>query len=185
MVEVLDGVSPINRQDRNGGFLSAYIQVKFVVMGKEKTAEKKQARDLFVNSGLNFKEISPIVKVAPRHLSKWAKEDDWETQKAAQNITVEKLISNWYGILKNINDEIISNQKGIPTSAQTDQQSKIADAIFKLSRKNNLSMYHLVLKEFLEELQTIEPDAAKSYSSHMLDFLKRKANHLANDSKGR
>lgn len=152
-------------------------------MAAKKTDERKQARDLFVNSGLSFKDISLIVKVAPRHISKWANEDEWETQKQAANITVEKLIANWYGILKRLDDEIVTKQDGLPTPAQTDQLSKIADAIWKLSKKSNLSMYHLVLKEFLEELQVTDADDAKKFAPLMLDFLKRKAQHLANDFK--
>ena len=152
-------------------------------MGKLKTEERKQAADFFVNAGLTIKEISSIVKVAPRHISKWRDEDGWETQRTAKLITVEKLISDWYGILQNINAQIRDNQNGLPTSAQTDQQSKISDNIYKLSRKNNLSLYSTVLTEFLSELQTVDVEAAKILADYTLDFLKRKANKLKDDTK--
>ncbi len=183
MDEYFDHTGRLFRPYRKRLFYSAYNALKFVLMAAKKTEERKQARDLFVNSGLNFKEISLIVKVAQRHLSKWCKDDSWDTQKQAQNITVEKLIANWYGILKRLDDEIVTKQDGLPNPAQTDQLSKIADAIWKLSKKNNLSMYHLVLKEFLEELQVTDADDAKKFAPYMLDFLKRKASHLANDTK--
>lgn len=149
-------------------------------MGKQKTTERNQARDLFVNSGLSLKEAAAIVKVAPSHVGRWAKEDNWEVQKTAQQVTAEKIIAGWYGQLQKINEEIAKGD-GIPTNAQADQISKITDSIQKLSKKQNLSMYHTVLKEFLSELLTIDTDAAKTFGPHMLDFMKRKATQLSND----
>lgn len=148
-------------------------------MGKAKTEERKQARDLFVNSGLNLKECSAIVKVSELHLGKWAKEDEWQLQRTAQQVTAEKIIYGWYASLQAINTEINTNQKGIATSAQADQISKITDSILKLSKKNNLSMYHTVLKEFLSDLIAIDNDAAKTFGPYMLDFMKRKAAQLS------
>ncbi len=150
-------------------------------MGKAKTAEREQARDLFVNSGLLLKDIAAIVHVAASRLGKWAKEDNWELQKTAQQVTAGKIISGWYSSLQKINEEI-QKQGGLPTSAQSDQISKITDSIQKLSKKQNLSMYHTVLKEFLSELQLTDNDAAKKFGPYMLDFLKRKATQLKNDS---
>lgn len=149
-------------------------------MGKEKKAERNQARDLVVNSGLSLKDAAAIVKVSPSHVGKWAKEDDWELQRTAQQVTAEKIIAGWYAMISKINDEV-SKAGGIPTNAQADQISKITDSIQKLSKKQNLSMYHTVLKEFLNELMTIDTEAAKTFGPHMLDFIKRKANQLSND----
>ncbi len=149
-------------------------------MGKQKTEERNQARDLFVNSGLTLKEAAAIVKVAPSHVGKWAKEDKWEVQRTARLVTAEKIISGWYAQLSKINEDI-ANGDGYPTNAQADQISKITDSIQKLSKKQNLSMYHTVLKEFLNELIKIDTDAAKAFGSLMLDFMKRKATQLSND----
>jgi uncharacterized protein YjcR len=163
-------------------------------MGKQKTQERNQARDLYVNSGLSLKEAAAIVKVAPSHVGRWAKEDNWDVQKTAQQVTAEKIIAGWYAQLQKINEEvakgetkIIDDKKvevrvpGIPSNSQADQISKITDSIQKLSKKQNLSMYHTVLKEFLSELLTIDTEAAKTFGPHMLDFMKRKATQLSND----
>jgi ribosomal protein L17 len=150
-------------------------------MGKQKIAERKQARDLFVNSGLTLKECAAIVKATPAHVGKWAKEDKWDMQKSAQQVTSEKIIANYYGMLAKINNAIIATDDGVPTSAQADQISKITDSIYKLAKKNNLSMYYTVLKEFLNDLVNIDADAAKKFSDYLLDFFKRKASQLSND----
>lgn len=149
-------------------------------MGKPKTQEREQARDLFVNSGLLLKDIASIVNVAASRLGKWSKEDNWELQKTAQQVTAGKIISGWYSSLQKINEEISKNG-GLPTSAQSDQISKITDSIQKLSKKQNLSMYHTVLKEFLSELLLSDTDAAKLFGPKMLDFMKQKATQLSND----
>jgi len=149
-------------------------------MGKQKTEERKQARDLFVNNGLSLKECAAIVKTTASHVGKWAKEDNWQVQKAAQQVTAEKIIANYYGMLSKISEAIITGD-GVPTSAQADQISKITDSIYKLAKKNNLSMYHTVLKEFLNDLLSIDNEAAKKFSDYMLDFIKRKASQLSND----
>ncbi len=148
-------------------------------MGKAKTEERKQARDLFVNSGISLKECAAITKVSELHVGKWAKEDEWQLQRTAQQVTAEKIIYGWYANLQRINEEILK-QGGIATSPQADQISKITDSILKLSKKNNLSMYHTVLKEFLSDLIAIDNDAAKTFGPYMLDFMKRKAAQLSN-----
>ena len=153
--------------------------MKFVSMGKSKDAERKQARELYVNGSLTFKEIALIVKVAPAHIGRWAKEDGWDTQKSAQQVTSEKMIANYYAMLQKINKEVDDKHDGIPTTAHTDQISKLTDAIFKLNKKQSLSLYQQALKEFLEELHKNDVEAAKQFAPAMLDFLKRKAQQLA------
>jgi hypothetical protein len=147
-------------------------------MGKAKTAERAQARDLYVNSGITLKECAAIVKVSEARVGKWAEEDNWKLQQTAQQVTAEKIIAGWYANLQRINEEIIK-KGGIATNAQADQISKITDSIFKLSKKNNLSMYHTVLKEFLSDLITVDNDAAKTFGPFLLDFMKRKAAQLS------
>lgn len=148
-------------------------------MGIAKTEKKEQARDLFVNAGLQLKEIGKILTIPPQTLTKWSKAEEWELHKTAQQVTTGKIITGWYNSLKTIN-EAIAEQGGLPTNAQTDQISKIADAIQKLSKKENLSMYHTVLKEFLNDLLQIDTEAAKIYGPLMLDFMTRKATQLTN-----
>lgn len=150
-------------------------------MGKAKTQEREQARDLFVNSNLTLKEIATIVKVAPTRLSKWSGEDNWELQKTAQQVTSGKIIAGWYAQLQLINQQI-QLSGGIPSSAETDKISKLVDSIAKLNKKNNLSMYHTVLKEFLSDLVTKDNAASKTFAPLMLDFMKQKAQQLKNDS---
>jgi len=145
-----------------------------------KTKEREQAFDLFINTSLTLKEIAQMVKVSQNQIGKWAEADKWELSRTGKQNTSGQIIAGWYVQLKMINDEV-TKQGGIPTTAQSDTMSKIADNIQKLSKRQNLSMYYMVLKEFLKELMISNVDASKILAPLMLDFIKQKAQTLAND----
>lgn len=149
-------------------------------MGKQKTEEKQKAYDLFCNTNLTQKEIAGVINVSAQQLGKWISEGSWEMYRSAQQVTVEKLIHNYYLQLANINKEIAGNG-GVPNPKQSDTISKITDAIEKLRKKYNLSAYHQVLKEFVEWLVKVDMEQAKVFGLSMLEFLKEKARQLNND----
>lgn len=149
-------------------------------MGRAKTVERQQGQDLYVNTNLTLKDIAAMVKVSAAKVGQWAKEDNWEVQRTAKQNTAEKIIAGWYSQLQKINEEV-AKAGGIPSNADSDRISKITDSIQKLSKKQNLSMYHLVLKEFLQDLMSYDTDAAKKFSPFMLDFMKNKATQLSKD----
>lgn len=150
-------------------------------MGKEKTAEKQKAFDLFCNSDLNQKEISGIVHVSQQQISKWVTGENWDLHKTARRVTTEQLILDYYQQLAAINKEIKDKQSNIPTAGQTDMMNKIKDNISGLQKKYNLSAYHSVLKEFTEWIVKVNASDAKVFGPYMLDFLRHKAMQLSND----
>lgn len=121
-----------------------------------------------------------MVNVSAAKTGQWAKEDKWELQRTAKQNTADKIITGWYAQLQKLNEEV-EKQGGIPNTSQSDSMSKIADNIQKLSKKQNLSMYHAVLKEFLQDLMTIDAEASKKFAPYMLDFMKNKAVQLSKD----
>lgn len=149
-------------------------------MGRSKTAERQQGQDLFVNTNLTLKDIAAMINVSAAKVGQWAKADNWELQRTAKQNTAEKIINGWYAQLAAINKEVAENG-GMPNGLQSDSMCKITGNIEKLSKKQNLSMYHTVLKEFLNDLMTIDTDAAKKFGPYMLDFMKNKATQLSND----
>jgi hypothetical protein len=152
-------------------------------MANKKTQERLDAADLYINSTtLTYKHVAAIVGVSPKQIGAWAKEGDWELQRTATQVTVDKIIAGNYIQLAAIQKLIKDEQKGIPTSAQTDQQHKLADAIEKLKKKQNLSTYHLVLTEFAQSIAKSNLDAAKILAPIMLDFMRDKAKTIRDDS---
>jgi hypothetical protein len=154
-----------------------------IVMAKKKTQERIDAADLFINSStLTYKQVGAIVGVSPKQISIWSIEDDWETQRTAQQVTVDKIIAGYYIQIAAIQKQISIEQKGIPTAAQTDQQHKLSDAIEKLKKKQNLSTYHLAFTEFLKDLNNTNNEAAKKFAPLMLEFMKQKAKTIREDA---
>jgi len=152
-------------------------------MAKKKIQERVDAADLYINSGsLTLKQIALIVGISAKTIGEWAKEEDWDLQRTAQQVTVDKIIAGNYMQLAAIQRLIKEQQKGIPTAAQTDQQHKLADAIEKLKKKQNLSTYHLVLSEFAKELNSSNNEAAKILAPLMLEFMKQKAKTIRDDA---
>ena len=143
----------------------------------KKTVEKKQAYSLYVHGGLTLKEISAITKVSQTTLSIWNNEENWEAQKAGQNVTREKLIQQYYVMLSAIN-QAITEANGIPTAADADKIFKIQATITSLDKNYDLGSYYTVLRELIEYVNPMNGDDAKKIGDYMLEFIKDKAKRL-------
>lgn len=150
-------------------------------MGKKKTDEYNEGYDLFCNTDLNQKEIAKVIAVSEAHLSKWIKENDWELDKVAQKVTVEKIIRDLYRQISAIN-KLAQTEKRIFEPGETDSIIKITNSIEKLRKKHNLSAYHAVLRECLNWMMKADNEKAKVFGPIMLEFLKEKAQKLTNDT---
>ncbi|MDI3319136.1 hypothetical protein [Pinibacter soli] len=149
-------------------------------MGRKKTDEYNEAYDLFCNTELTRKKIAGIVKVSEVQIGKWAKDNDWELDKTANQVTKEKLVRGFYQEMANIK-KFANTEKRNLTPAETDQIIKLTNSIDTLGKKYNLSNYHSVLKECLEWMNKNDNETAKRFGPVMLEFLKYKATSLKND----
>lgn len=146
-------------------------------MGKKKTEEYEKAYDLFCNSGLNQTEIVKIVDVSAKQLGKWIKENDWELDKAAQQVTAPKLIREWYASISMINKQAADEKRPLNIT-EVNTISQITNNIEKLRKRYNLSNYHGVLREFLEWEMKADGGKAKIFAPEMFEFLKQKSKEL-------
>lgn len=149
-------------------------------MGKKKTEEYNNAYDLFCNTEMNQKQIAGIVKVSEAQLGKWVRDNDWELDRSAKQVTVEKLIRDYYQQLADMN-AYAKKEKRTLTPSETDQIIKITNSIQTLRKKYNLSSYHGVLREFLEWEMKYNNEQAKLFGPDMLEFLKVKSQQLRDD----
>lgn len=149
-------------------------------MGKKKTEEYNEAYDLYCNTDLTQKEIAKVVGVSETQLSKWVAQNDWELDRSAKQVTIEKLVRDYYKQLAEINNKAKKEKRPLDTS-ETDRIIKITNAIEKLRKKYNLSAYHSVFREFLEWFMKADNEKAKLFAPSMLEFLKEKAKQLNND----
>jgi transposase-like protein len=150
-------------------------------MGKKKEKEYQDAYELYCNTNLQKGEICKVVGVSPQQLGKWIKEGDWDLDKSANEVTVPKLIRDYYRNLALINKNAATDKRPLD-SAETDQVIKITNAINALRKKYNLSNYHSILKEFAEWLMKANLEHAKILAPDMFEFLQEKQKELRNDS---
>lgn len=143
----------------------------------KKSEEKKQAYSLFVFAGLSFREISSITGVSTTTLSKWNNDENWEAQKAAQKVTRENLIQQYYVMLSNINKDI-QDKGGVPDAKDADKINKIQASIAGLDKNYDLTSYYTVLSELVQFIQEDNAEHAKMLGYYMLEFIKQKAKKL-------
>lgn len=146
-------------------------------MGKKKKDEYEQAYDLYCNSGLTQKQICEVVKVSPQQVSKWANTNNWELDKTAQQVTAPKLIREWYASIAMIN-KIANDEKRPLNISEINGISQITNNIEKIQKKSNLSVYHRVLREFLEWEMKTDHEKAKLFAPEMFEFLTLKSKEL-------
>ena len=150
-------------------------------MGKAKTEERKQGAELFINSTLSIEQVAAIIKVSPRHVGKWAKDDSWTLQRSARQATAEQIISNYFILIAKTQKEALDENRTL-TAADMDKLHKMADSIDKLKKKLNIGNYYMVLEEFTKDLMQFDISAAKILAPLMMEFLNKKVKQLANAS---
>ncbi len=146
-------------------------------MGKAKTQERLQGKELYISSQLTLKQVSDIIKVNPTQVGRWAKEDEWEIQRNARQATAEMIIANYYTMIATDQKKIMEEQRR-PTPAEMDKLHKMADSIEKLKKKMNIGNYYNVLSEFAKYLMDINNEAARQFAPIMLEFMKDKSKQL-------
>ncbi len=155
-------------------------------MGRKKEKEYNHAYELFTQTNLSKTEIARIAGgkdagISLTQLNKWIRENDWELDKTANDVSVPKLIRNYYQNLNLINQKAAEEKRPLDSS-ECDQVIKITNAINALRKRYNLSNYHAILKECLEWLNLEHNDGAKILAPLMFEFLQHKANEIRNDS---
>ncbi len=150
-------------------------------MGRKKEKEYNDAYELFTTTQLNKTEICKITDVSLTQLNKWIRDNDWELDKSANEVTVPKLIRNYYQNLNLINQQAAEEKRPLDTS-ECDRIIKITNAITTLRKRYNLSNYHAILKETLEWMNAEHNDKAKILAPVMFEFLQHKAKEIRNDS---
>lgn len=146
-------------------------------MGRSKSAERLQGKELFVTSSMDLKEIAEIIKVSPAKVGEWAKEDKWKEQRNARQATAEMIIANYYTMIATEQQKIMA-EKRTATNAEMDRLHKAADSIDKLKKKMNIGNYYNVLSEFAKHLMEVDNAAAKLLAPLMLEFMKEKVKQL-------
>ena len=99
--------------------------------------KRELAKQIYLRDNLSQKEIAEMVDVSQKSLSKWIKEERWDTEKSAYTITREQQIQRLYAHISTINDTISQREAGqnVPTAKEADTLNKLATTIKKLENE--------------------------------------------------
>src|SRR5688500_15949748 len=90
-------------------------------MANSKADARKLAREYFLTTDKTQAEIDELAGVNQKTLSEWKREEDWELQKAATNITPRKTTAGFYMQLESLRLEIEKRKdRPYPDSKESD-----------------------------------------------------------------
>lgn len=107
-------------------------------MTKSEREDAKQLARILYTQGLSNKEIAEKTKVSENSVSKWIKENGWDSLRAAQNVTRAELVNK---ILRAINDALdraATHKDDMKFASLTDQLCKLASTIEKIEKKSSI-----------------------------------------------
>jgi hypothetical protein len=105
--------------------------------GRALTDERIKARRLFVEDGItSFTDLETHVGVSRQTISKWAKDEEWESQRTSTVTSVENITVRMLGVLEKYLVQIEEKQDGgEDLSPKTVQQLKgMVDSIAALKK---------------------------------------------------
>ena len=144
-------------------------------------ATKKEMRDrrdlakmLFIHEQLSQKEISSRIDVSEVTISKWAKEDSWDTLKRSMLITRQEQLNRLYMQLSELNGAIIQKPEGkrYADSKEADTIAKLAGAIKTMETEASIADVVEVSKRLLDWLRRYDNKKAGEVAAIFNDFIK-------------
>ena len=133
-------------------------------MGNITNRQKRDlARVLFCKENLTMQEVAEKVGVSRQTVSKWARDDKWEEQKAGVTLTKEEQIKNLYRQVAELNRSILEREEGAryATIAEADTISKLSAAIRKMESETGIADIISVGIKFIEWIRKADIDRAK------------------------
>lgn len=136
---------------------------------KKGSEAKAIAFELFMNTDFSQKEIAEKVGVSEVTLTKWKKDNNWESLKGAETITARKIVANIYSEMYKLSEA--------SSNVNADKLIKLAAAIEKLSdRRITVSQYINSFKDLTTYLFEKDPEVAKKVNMYMQEFIQEKIN---------
>lgn len=147
-----------------------------------KKKEQDLARELFLNTDRSQKDIAEIVGVSQKAVSGWATDGHWAEMKKMREQTPERIVSDLYRELDEINTAIKNREAGtrFATSAEADARRKIISSIKDMMKEVTLPQYVHVIVALMDYLQNIDLEAAKLLTPLANDFLLKVSSDQSN-----
>ena len=147
----------------------------------EKLDKKSIARSLYLHSGQTQEEIANKIGITRQTVSRWAKAENWDEQKASLTVTPQQIIAQWNQQILVINQRINSREpdQRFATAQEADAMVKLAGAIKKMQQDTGISDCISVAMRFLSWLRPHDVDAAMQFGNLFDAFIKDVVAHEA------
>ncbi len=145
-------------------------------------AKKSLAQQLFFNSQFTQKEIAAFVHVTEKTMSEWADKNGWHEQKAAMQVTSQRVVQGLYAELLEIDQSIKLKAEGqrYADSKLADARMKLVKTIQALQKDVMLPQYVQVMIAFTDFIKEVDLEKAKELIPLVTDFLNTSAIKLSN-----
>lgn len=144
----------------------------FAVQMAREHPNKKMAYLLYVEQGLDAKQVSELTGISTNTLSKYNLADGWDKQRSARRLGPDKLIQRYYEQSNRLMDFIDSENRPANTS-ELDALAKLASSIQKLDKRTDASVVMSVLMGFNKWLLLVNHQQAKDMVPYQLDYVKQ------------
>lgn len=136
-----------------------------VTKTKEIERKKEWAKTLYLRGDLLQKEIAEKVGIAEKTLSKWIKDNNWESLKTSLLTTKAEQLQMLYSQLKSLNNNIKEKHDNIPDVRTADTIIKITASIKSLETETSVAEIIEVAQDFIKFVKQDNLDKAKEVTT--------------------
>lgn len=138
----------------------------------DKTNKREIAQILFLQGGLQKKDIAQKVGVSVQTITNWAREDHWDSLKKNLLTGKKQRLSELYDELEEFN-RMIREKKGykIATSREADARRKLIHDIQDLESRYNIAQITQVAMDFCDFLKPLDPTLAQTVVEYFSAFV--------------
>lgn len=141
-------------------------------MAKTNTNNRELAQVLFLQGGMQKKDIAEKLGVSQQTITAWAKADNWETLKKNLLTGKKKILSQLYDELEEFN-RMIQDKKDykVATSKEADARRKLIKDIKDLETKYNIAHTTQVAMDFCEFVKPLDYELAQTIADYFSAFI--------------
>jgi DNA-binding protein H-NS len=141
----------------------------------EKTLQREQARELFLQTELSNQQIADYLTVDRKTVSRWIKEEQWREMKHAATQAPGAILLDLYDQLTALNRNISSREPHLrfPTKEEALIQRRLLLTIKSVDRQHP-GNYMQTYSELIEEIKQADEQLAKEITKFADNIIKRK-----------
>lgn len=143
-------------------------------MAVKKQTEKEYAKLLFINHGLNQKQVAQKAKVTEKTIGKWIIEGKWNDQKRSLMSTRTNIIRELENQIELWKEAIANRQDKLVSPKEADMLIKLVSGIKKFETEIGVGEIVTTMMELISFIQPIDFEFSKKLSDYADAYIKSK-----------